>query len=104
MSLMKSHRPISFCFNIKSARLHCRRLEEIRDYRFPTLIVNTLVAARLPASVTRTVKLGEPGFVTVPLITPLVWFNDKPLGRDPLAINHVVYGGVPPLACSVTGE
>ena len=50
----------------RSARLHCRRLEEIRDYRFPTLIVNALVAVRLPASVTCTVKLGEPGFVGRP--------------------------------------
>ena len=64
-----------------SARLHCRRLEEIRDYRFRTLIVNALVASwALSLSLTRTVKLVEPGFVGFPLITPVLLLldNDKP--------------------------
>ena len=51
------------------------------------------------ASVTCAVKLDAPGFVGVPLITPVFWFNDKPLGRDPMTIDHV-YGCVPPLAAS----
>jgi hypothetical protein len=73
--------------------------QQIRDYRFRTLIVNALVAVAPPAAA-RTVKLTEPGFVGV--ITP-PWVNDKPGGRgDGLGgMDDHAYDPVPPLAASV---
>ena len=53
-----------------------------------------------PPAATCTVKLNEPGFVGVPLISPLLVNGEKPGGRDPLASDHV-YDPVPPLAASV---
>jgi hypothetical protein len=75
--------------------------QQIRDYRFRTLIVNALVAVAPPAA-TCTVKLNEPGFVGVPLITP-PGVNDKPGGRgDGLGgMDDHAYDPVPPLAASV---
>jgi hypothetical protein len=80
-------------------------LEEIRDYRLRTLILNGLAAVRwgLAASFTCAVKrygaVVDAADVGVPLIAPVLGFNDNPGGKDPLEIDHV-YGGVPPLACS----
>jgi hypothetical protein len=66
-----------------------------------TIILSALVvaAAGLAESVTRTVKLKVPAAVGVPLITPVL-ARLRPLGNEPLAIDHV-YAGVPPLAVSV---
>jgi hypothetical protein len=80
-------------------------LEQIRDYRFRTLILNGLVAVRWGVAASFTCAVNWYGEVVdaddvgVPLITPVLRFNDKPGGRDPLEIDHV-YGGVPPLAAS----
>jgi hypothetical protein len=60
-----------------------------QDYRLLTLIVNALVGPPggkgLTASLTRTVKrigaVVEFADVGIPLITPVVAFNDKPRGR-----------------------
>jgi hypothetical protein len=59
-----------------------------------------VVFAGLLESVTWTVKLKVPMVVGVPEITPVAALSVKPVGSDPLAIDHV-YGEVPPLAASV---
>src|SRR5436190_10399886 len=43
----------------------------------------------LPESVTRTVKLKAPATGGVPVIAPVLGFNVSPLGREPLASDHV---------------
>ena len=105
-ALTNSSRTVS-----RSARLHCRRSEEIRDYYFRTLILSALVAARggVTESLTCTVKrygaVVDAADVGLPLITPLL-DNAKPGGRGecgPIGIVDHVYGGVPPVAASVTG-
>ena len=67
-----------------------------------TVMPNALVAVcpGLLASLTCAVKLYEPVAVGVPLITPLLKFNVRPVGKDPLIIAQP-YGRVPPLAVSV---
>jgi hypothetical protein len=52
------------------------------------------------ASVIPTVKLKVPAFVGVPVMAPEDVFSDKPVGREPEAIDQV-YEGVPPVAVSV---
>ena len=49
-------------------------------------------------SVTVALKLDVPGLVGVPDITPVELFSDRPEGRD---VTDHVYGGIPPVACSV---
>jgi hypothetical protein len=59
------------------------------------------VWAGLPESVTWTVKLKAPVVVGVPEMTPVPLLSPRPVGSEPLVIDHV-YGGVPPLAVSVS--
>jgi hypothetical protein len=80
-------------------------LEEIRDYRFRTLILNGLVAVRWGVAASFTCAVKRYGVVVVaddvgmPLIAPVLGSNDIPGGRDPLDIDHV-YGGIPQSACN----
>src|SRR3989337_951338 len=54
----------------------------------------------LLASIALTVKRKVPEAVGVPEMTPVPLLSDKPVGSDPLVIDHV-YGEVPPLAPNV---
>jgi hypothetical protein len=60
------------------------------------VIVSDCVAVRDAASVTRTVKLGLPAAVGVPLITPDA-LRVSPAGKDPEA-SVQAYGVAPPAA------
>src|SRR5580704_17159468 len=66
------------------------------------MIDSALGADVLPTlSLTVTLKLEVPATVGVPLITPLEAFSDKPAGSVPVLTVQLLYGGVPPVACSV---
>ena len=58
------------------------------------------VCTGLPASLTWSVTVLVPAMVGTPEITPVVEFRVRPVGKDPVAIDHV-YGDIPPLAVSV---
>ena len=49
------------------------------------------------------VTVNEAGLaeVGVPAITPVLEFNSRPAGSDPLVTNQLVYGGVPPITVRV---
>jgi hypothetical protein len=68
----------------------------------PTCSVTCCEAVRGGAaeSVTDTVKVKEPSVVGVPEITPVVELSDKPAGKDPPVIAHVV-APTAPFAVSV---
>jgi len=54
---------------------------------FTRIVADVLVTVFGPESVTLTVNVNVPGEpLTVPLISPLVEFSDKPVGSAPLAI------------------
>ena len=58
---------------------------EIPSVAALTMMLSSFVAdcAGLPESTTFSVKLYVPGVVAVPLITPVLAFNDKPGGNEP---------------------
>ena len=64
----------------------------------PTVMLSAREATTEFESATLTVKFTVPGVVGVPLICDPDKLN--PDGRAPAEIDHV-YGGVPPVACSV---
>jgi hypothetical protein len=67
-----------------------------------TVILKSFVAVcwGLLESIAWTVKLKVPEAVGVPEMTPVPLLSDRPVGSDPLVIDHV-YGEVPPLAAKV---
>ena len=70
-----------------------------------TVIANASDAVPPPLSVTVAVKLATagkgPAVVGVPVIAPVVGFNESPAGSD-LAVTAQVYGGpAPPVAARV---
>ena len=65
-----------------------------------TVTERACVAVAAFASVALTVKSLVPAVVGVPLITPVLVLSDRPTGRLPVAIAHVI-GLLPPLDVSV---
>jgi hypothetical protein len=66
------------------------------------LITNVYDFVPMPPteSVTLITGLNEPDTVGVPEITPVVVFNDTPVGKTPLNTDHV-YAAVPPVTVKV---
>ena len=64
------------------------------------VMLSALVAVLLFASFTCTVILLVPVAVGVPVMAPVLAFNDNPAGNVPTVIDHV-YGVAPPVAASV---
>jgi hypothetical protein len=65
------------------------------------MVIEYSLTATVPeASETRTPNLYSPGCTGDPVIWPLLEFNDRPGGRDPVAIVHR-YGARPPFAETV---
>src|ERR1700687_5395404 len=62
------------------------------------LIVNFCLPAILLASVACTVNVNAPAIPGVPVIAPLLGSIAKPVGKAPVAIDHVQHGVLPSLA------